>query len=176
MRILIKSLQFYDKISSFLLWFSILLIVLNQTILGLHEDLGAKFPKLEVVSSSISSGISIYSGFKLKKFQNFTAIAIFLSTGSVVIAKKIIKKERPDKTNFKSFPSGHSVILATFLTQFAISKNFKSFFITLPLAFFVFAQRVLCGRHFAEDVIASIILAVAISLITKKCIYYVKSK
>jgi membrane-associated phospholipid phosphatase len=169
-----KSFKIYNKLCPFLLWFGVVLIVLNQTILGAQEDMNTSFPKLEIASSTISSGVSIYGGFKLKKFQNFLTIAIFLSSGVVIIAKKIIKKERPDGSNFKSFPSGHSVVLATFMFQFLFNKQFDALLKILPFAFFVFIQRILCRRHFVEDVLTSILLAFIVSYLSKKIIKYVE--
>lgn len=48
-----------------------------------------------------------------KRLTVNTAASVVISSGTAWILKKAIKKERPDGTDFHSFPSGHSTLVFT---------------------------------------------------------------
>jgi membrane-associated phospholipid phosphatase len=89
-------------------------------------------------------------------FGGIWSIIGMCALGSVVhVLKVATKRERPNKKDDRSFPSGHSAT-AWFVAAF---NNFH------PLAVFwavcVAASRVMLYKHFCDDVIAGAILGAA---------------
>ena len=83
----------------------------------------------------------------------------FSTIVSTHLLKKYIDKDRPDKTNNNSFPSGHTSAAfsgATFIhKRYGIRKALPVY----AIASFVGYSRVFAKKHYWEDVLAGAILA-----------------
>lgn len=85
-------------------------------------------------------------------------LSLFSTYITTHILKTIVKKERPDKGNFKSFPSGHTsgtMVLPAFLHKmysFKIASPFYIFSVATGIS------RIYSDRHDVYDVIAGAII------------------
>ena len=91
--------------------------------------------------------------------------SVFTTSALTHILKNITKKQRPDKSNFKSFPSGHTSLAfsgASFL-QKRYDYGWKSSLSVYALASFVAFSRVEAKKHFVEDVLAGAFIAYGVN-------------
>lgn len=88
-----------------------------------------------------------------------------LNVALTLILKEVIKKERPNGENFKSFPSGHTSI--TFQSAAFLQKRYgwKYGIPAFLLAGYTGFSRVHVKKHFVEDVISGATLGVLSSYI-----------
>lgn len=79
--------------------------------------------------------------------------------GSVEVLKRVVREERPDKSDDLSFPSGHSA--AAFFGATFIHKRYgiKQALIPYALATYVGYSRVKADKHYTRDVIAGAAIA-----------------
>ena len=92
-------------------------------------------------------------------FAEYSFIGISIS-GVVEVSKYFIREERPDKSNNRSFPSGHSAIaflVAHFL--FLRINKFAGIFLYL-VAFGIAFSRVYYDKHWIHDVIIAGLFAI----------------
>lgn len=84
----------------------------------------------------------------------------FIATqGSVEILKRVVREERPDKSDKLSFPSGHSAAAfwgATFIHK---RYNFEQAIVPYILATYVGYSRVKADKHYTHDVVAGALIA-----------------
>jgi membrane-associated phospholipid phosphatase len=83
-----------------------------------------------------------------------SAVAIAITRGTTDILKEAISEERPDHSNHRSFPSGHTSM--SFAAAASLEKRY-GWEIGLPahaVAAFVGVARVKADKHFWHDVIA----------------------
>jgi membrane-associated phospholipid phosphatase len=92
-----------------------------------------------------------------KKLAMTTAASWVASAGTAYILKRNIKETRPDGTNQRSFPSGHSCIAFAGATALHHEFGLVSPWISAAgygVATFVAVDRVLKDRHYWYDVVA----------------------
>lgn len=105
---------------------------------------------------------TIYNDDFVDGGKNF--LISFVSTqASVEILKRVVREERPNKSNSLSFPSGHSA--ASFASASFIHKRYGLNQAIIPyiLATYVGYSRVKARKHYTHDVIAGGLLAGMIS-------------
>lgn len=73
-------------------------------------------------------------------------------------AKLFIHKMRPDGTNYKSFPSGHMVLIGCGLTIMWWLWGRKTLFITVPITILMGVNRICACRHDHIDVLSGFLL------------------
>jgi len=99
-------------------------------------------------------------------------ISSILAGGIISQTKKITARERPDHSNFRSFPSGHTqtaFVAAEFLHQ---EYNNQSVWISIggySAATFVGIARVYNNRHWVSDVVAG----AGIGILSTKIVYWI---
>lgn len=86
-----------------------------------------------------------------------TGSSVVVAFGAKTALKGIVKEERPDHSDNKSFPSGHAAI--TFAAARSIDKEFRKDCIWIPIAGYAAAtavgiERVASDRHHWYDVVA----------------------
>lgn len=92
------------------------------------------------------------------------AVSQILSAMVVVPAKRLIAEERPDRSDNKSFPSGHAS--TAFSTAHFMYKEYKEYNFWLaasgyPFAVFTGIYRVINNKHWASDVVAGAGIGIA---------------
>lgn len=99
----------------------------------------------------------------LKGKHNFKERTIILGTAAIITAglvepiKYMVKEERPDKSDFYSFPSGHTAAaFATAQFQFMEYKDENIWFALAgyPFAVFTGVYRIINNKHYLGDVVA----------------------
>jgi len=138
-----------------------------------HLDNYLQFAPALVVYGLNACGIKGKSNFKDRTVSLGGA---FLITGLTVTAlKNITHIERPDGSNFKSFPSGHTA--TAFMTAEYLRQEYKDVSPWIPVAGYAAAvatgyMRLYNNKHWASDVFAG----AAIGVLTTQFTYYCQAK
>ena len=140
------------------------------------------------ISSTILSSIFIFTagmhGFLECNIVNYNifGISLFIASSLTYILKKIYPKLRPDESDYKSFPSGHTILVFISLCYFLlftlnINLNFFSKLILIILFIFislvVVFLRFLSFRHYPNDIVFSIIISFLIYFIINRIVNYI---
>jgi membrane-associated phospholipid phosphatase len=146
--------------------FVIIFIALHEvtgTVLEVGNSYKKQSIRQEVVSDVFSTtaiGVGMYYANYMIKIASPVYITypagLVAASATTFVLKKIVKKERPDKSDNKSFPSGHATIFGVCL--FFILKNNKyarekRFFLTLLIIIGCLC-RVLAKKHDIYDISA----------------------
>ena len=96
-------------------------------------------------------------GHNWPRFIVNTGASVVVAFGAKTALKAIVKEERPDHSDNKSFPSGHAAI--AFAAARSIDKEFRKESIWIPIAGYAAAtavgiERVASDRHHWYDVVA----------------------
>ena len=96
-------------------------------------------------------------GHNWPRFIVNTGASVVVAFGAKTALKAMIKEERPDHSDNKSFPSGHAAI--AFAAARSIDKEFRKDCIWIPIAGYAVAtavgvERVVNDRHHWYDVVA----------------------
>ena len=96
-------------------------------------------------------------GHNWPRFIVNTGASVFVAFGAKTALKAIVKEERPDHSDNKSFPSGHASM--AFAAARSIDKEFRKESIWIPIAGYAAAtaigvERVVNDRHHWYDVVA----------------------
>ena len=91
------------------------------------------------------------------RFAGYTVASMGVAFGGKTALKAMINEERPDNSDNKSFPSGHTAI--AFAAARSIDKEFRKESIWIPIAGYAAAtalgiERVASDRHHWYDVAA----------------------
>jgi membrane-associated phospholipid phosphatase len=86
-----------------------------------------------------------------------TGASVVVAYGVKAVLKKVVKEERPDHSDNKSFPSGHASM--AFAAARSIDKEFRKDCIWIPIAGYAAAtaigvERVVNKHHHWYDVVA----------------------
>ena len=97
------------------------------------------------------------TGHNWPRFIVNTGASVAVAFGAKTVLKGMIKEERPDHSDNKSFPSGHAAI--AFAAARSIDKEFRKDCIWIPIAGYAAAtavgiERVASDRHHWYDVVA----------------------
>ena len=97
------------------------------------------------------------TGHNWPRFIVNTGASVVVAFGAKTVLKKIVKEERPDHSDNKSFPSGHAAI--AFAAARSLDKEFRRESIWIPIAGYAAAtaigvERVVSDRHHWYDVVA----------------------
>lgn len=129
-------------------------------IVGVQYELGQARGWKRVTDSGIDdSGYKAPSatGHNWQRFIINTGASVVVAYGAKSALKGMIKEERPDHSDNKSFPSGHAAM--AFATARSIDKEFRKENIWIPIAGYAAAtavgiERVASDRHHWYDVVA----------------------
>lgn len=88
------------------------------------------------------------------------AKAFMFNDISTRLLKGLIEKERPDKSNFNSFPSGHTSIAFQSASFIQLKYGWKYGIPAYALAGFVGYSRIYAKKHDVIDVLAGMILGI----------------
>ncbi len=107
----------------------------------------------------------IYSELKYNKNQKLLLNPLLLTISSTYFLKYITKRERPNKKNKMSFPSGHTS--GSFVSALILNNNYGlSIGVpTLFLASVVGMQRLESNNHWFSDVISGAIIGLLFGII-----------
>ncbi len=167
-----------EKIIKYIISLGVLVILIYELGIGTakylhyaknHAEISNKQKIYDISSTAINSVIVIYTATNLYQmpliYYTRFGIAMFNSSALVLFAKHVIKSERPDKSNNKSFPSGHAnigFVSLFFLTKTILPNNindkkernvYNIIFLSMFIA--VCILRVVSLRHNLIDVIAA---------------------
>ena len=97
------------------------------------------------------------NGHNWARFAGNTVASMGVAFGGKTVLKALITEERPDRSDNKSFPSGHAAI--AFAAARSIDKEFRKESIWIPIAGYAAAtalgiERVVSDRHHWYDVAA----------------------
>lgn len=103
------------------------------------------------------SGFRVNDGHNWPRFIVNTGASVAVAFGAKTALKGMIKEERPDHSDNKSFPSGHAAI--AFAAARSIDKEFRKDCIWIPIAGYAAAtavgiERVGSNRHHWYDVVS----------------------
>jgi len=103
------------------------------------------------------SGFRVNDGHNWPRFIVNTGASVVVAFGAKTALKAMIKEERPDHSDNKSFPSGHAAI--AFAAARSIDKEFRKDCIWIPIAGYATAtavgiERIASDRHHWYDVVA----------------------
>lgn len=96
-----------------------------------------------------------------QRFVANTGVSITVAYGTKTALKTIIREERPDLSDLKSFPSGHTAL--AFAMARSIDKEFRKENVWIPITSYVAAsivgvERVINDRHHWHDVVAGSVI------------------
>lgn len=99
----------------------------------------------------------VVSGHNWPRFIVNTGASVVVAYGAKTVLKAVVKEERPDHSDNKSFPSGHAAM--AFAAARSIDKEFRCESIWIPIAGYAAAtavgvERVVNDRHHWYDVVA----------------------
>lgn len=122
---------------------------------GIQYDLGKNWwekPGEKTVKSSMAQGSHNWPRFIVN-----TGASVVVAYGAKTALKAMVKEERPDHSDDKSFPSGHASM--AFAAARSIDKEFRKDNIWIPIAGYAAAtavgiERVASDRHHWYDVAA----------------------
>ena len=122
---------------------------------GVQYDLGKNWwekPGEKTVKSSMAQGSHNWPRFIVN-----TGASVVVAYGAKTALKAMVKEERPDHSDNKSFPSGHASM--AFAAARSIDKEFRKESIWIPIAGYAAAtavgiERVASDRHHWYDVAA----------------------
>ena len=102
-------------------------------------------------------GFRVNDGHNWPRFIVNTGASVVVAFGAKTALKAVVKEERPDHSDNKSFPSGHAAI--AFAAARSIDKEFRKDCIWIPIAGYAAAtavgiERVASDRHHWYDVVA----------------------
>lgn len=103
------------------------------------------------------SGFRVNDGHNWPRFIVNTGASVVVAFGAKTALKAMIKEERPDHSDNKSFPSGHAAL--AFAAARSLDKEFRRESIWIPIAGYTAAtavgiERVASDRHHWYDVVA----------------------
>lgn len=103
------------------------------------------------------SGFMVQDSHNWPRFIVNTGASVVVAFGAKTALKAMIKEERPDHSDDKSFPSGHAAI--AFAAARSIDKEFRKDCIWIPIAGYAAAtavgiERIASKRHHWYDVVA----------------------
>ena len=103
------------------------------------------------------SRLRVNDGHNWPRFIVNTGASVVVAFGAKTALKAMVKEERPDHSDNKSFPSGHAAI--AFAAARSIDKEFRRESIWIPIAVYAAAmavgiERVASDRHHWYDVVA----------------------
>lgn len=101
--------------------------------------------------------IQIVTGHNWPRFIVNTGASVVVAFGAKTALKAMVKEDRPDHSDNKSFPSGHTAM--AFATARSIDKEFRKDCIWIPIVGYAAAtaigiERVASNRHHWYDVVA----------------------
>lgn len=105
----------------------------------------------------LDSGFRVNDGHNWPRFIVNTGASVVVAFGAKTALKAMVKEERPDHSDNKSFPSGHAAI--AFAAARSIDKEFRKDCIWIPIAGYAAAtavgiERVASDKHHWYDVVA----------------------
>ena len=106
---------------------------------------------------SNGSGFMVQDSHNWPRFIVNTGASVVVAFGAKTALKAMIKEERPDHSDDKSFPSGHAAI--AFAAARSIDKEFRKDCVWIPIAGYAAAtavgiERIASKRHHWYDVVA----------------------
>ena len=109
------------------------------------------------------------AGHNWPRFIVNTGVSVVVAFGVKTVLKKVIKEERPDHSDNKSFPSGHAAM--AFAAARSIDKEFRKDCIWIPIAGYAAAtaigiERVVNKRHHWYDVAAGAAIGIGSAELT----------
>ncbi len=124
---------------------------------GIRYDLGRNQFYRDAESKREAEASQPMTGHNWPRFAVNTVASVGVAYVGRTILKKMIKEERPDHSDDKSFPSGHAAI--AFAAARSIDKEFRQESIWIPIAGYAAAtavgvERVVNKRHYWYDVVA----------------------
>jgi hypothetical protein len=124
--------------------------------IGVQYELGQVVGWNKPKSKEVS-GFRVQDGHNWPRFIVNTGASVAVAFGAKTALKAMIKEERPDHSDNKSFPSGHAAI--AFAAARSIDKEFRKDCIWIPIAGYAAAtaigiERVANKHHHWYDVVA----------------------
>lgn len=124
---------------------------------GIRYDLGRNRFYRDAESKREAETSQLMTGHNWPRFAVNTIASVGVAFVGKTMLKKMIKEERPDHSDNKSFPSGHAAI--AFAAARSIDKEFRKDCIWIPIAGYAAAtaigiERVANKHHYWYDVVA----------------------
>lgn len=124
---------------------------------GIRYDLGRSGFYRDVESKKKAYSQETVKGHNWPRFAVNTVASVGVAYVGKTALKAMVKEERPDHSDNKSFPSGHAAI--AFAAARSIDKEFRCESIWIPIAGYAAAtaigvERVVSDRHHWYDVVA----------------------
>jgi len=92
---------------------------------------------------------------RIKKAVVLACLALLITSPLVSLGKIVFARERPDKSDVQSFPSGDAAAISSFLVPLAtLHPAVKP--VAVASVIVVGAERIILGKHFPSDVFAGI--------------------
>ena len=137
--------------------------------LGVTYDIGVKRMFQRVEGSSHTGTYQRSECHNWPRFIVNTAASVGVAFGAKTVLKSIVKEERPDHSDHKSFPSGHAAM--AFAAARSLDKEFRKESIWIPIAGYAAAtaigvERVASDRHHWYDVVAGAAVGVGSAELT----------
>ena len=125
--------------------------------IGVQYDLGKNWWEKPGEKRVNGLGEMVQGSHNWPKFIVNTGASVVVAYGAKTVLKAMVKEERPDHSDNKSFPSGHAAM--AFAAARSIDKEFRKESIWIPIAGYAAAtavgiERVASDRHHWYDVLA----------------------
>ena len=124
---------------------------------GIQYDLGKNWWEKPGERKVHGEGCKVQGNHNWPRFIVNTGASVVVAFGAKTALKAMVKEERPDHSDNKSFPSGHAAM--AFAAARSIDKEFRKESIWIPIAGYAAAtaigiERIASDRHHWYDVLA----------------------
>ena len=136
---------------------------------GIQYDLGKNWWEKPGERTVHGEGCMVQGNHNWPRFIVNTGASVVVAFGAKTALKAMVKEERPDHSDNKSFPSGHAAM--AFAAARSIDKEFRKESIWIPIAGYAAAtaigiERVTSDRHHWYDVVAGAAVGVGSAELT----------
>lgn len=139
---------------------------IDQPVIGDIVDGGRIFGSTNAVTAAalFLAGSRLVGSSRYHQISSELLRSLLLTNGLVAPLKFAVGRRRPDGSNHRSFPSGHSANAFALATTLARHRSSMTAIPIYGLATIVPISRIHHGRHFISDVIAGSSLGIAAGL------------
>jgi membrane-associated phospholipid phosphatase len=116
------------------------------------DNLGLGVPQLFYVAGMWWHGTKQEDALSLKR-RDYMIDSTLYAIATTTVLKEIFQRPRPDRSDYRSFPSGHTTMAFSFATAVLMEHGLGWGIPALAMASFVGYSRINDNKHYLDDVV-----------------------